>query len=99
MDEIDDRMYFVGDVRAFELVNATKDGQLWVLSSVTLVLVDPSGVLHPYTATQLSAYTWSYVTSNNELSAAGSWRRYWRLSDGSNSETAGYTSFDVQQVT
>lgn len=75
--------FFVGDVKRFNVSNWTLDGSPWPISSAVLTLVDPSGVAHQYQAVQLSSTMWYYDTRNDELSAAGTWRVFWTLSDGS----------------
>lgn len=95
----DTRVYFVGDIKKFEVQNITKDGTAWALTGATLYLVKPDGtVLSPKTATQVDSVTWGYVTVSGDMDTSGVWRRYWRLTDGSSTETYGDFQFFVRSV-
>ncbi len=94
----DTRLFFVGDIKAFEIQNITKDGIPWAITGATLYLVNPSGTVTPYTATQVDSVTWRYITTSLDLGTAGWWRRYWLVTDGSSPNKWGEKSFQVLSV-
>lgn len=77
------QVVFVGDVRRIQVSGFTRDGAAWAITSATLKMVSPSNVVTSYSATQEAAALWYYDTVSSEISAAGLWRCYWVLSDGS----------------
>jgi hypothetical protein len=94
----DTRVYFTGDIKRFRAVNTTKGGVAWVLTAATLYLVKPDGTVIPKTATSISTYIWGFTTSASDLDTSGTWRRYWKVTDGSTTVTYGDYSFYVRSV-
>lgn len=92
----DPRVFFVGDVKRFEVTNITKDGTPWALTAVTLILVKPNGTVLTKTASLIDSVTWGYTTSSGDLDVSGPWRRYWLLTDGSSPNKYGEFSFFVR---
>lgn len=94
----DTRAYFVGDTKKFQARNVDKNGTPWALSSATLYLEDPSGVVAPYAATSTDSVTWTYQSLGIDLSTPGLWHRFWKVNDGTSDDRMGHYSFFVMDA-
>lgn len=100
---VDSGIYFATDTKRFRTydatnaVGATKDGVLWAgITSATLYLVSPAGQVSSFAGVQEAAGIWyaDAVIPAGE----GDWHRYWKLSDGTITETWGRVVFTVRAV-
>lgn len=93
------QVFFVNDVRRFQTSGFTIDGSPWTVTGATLVLINPAGTSHSYTATAASSTLNYYDTLSNELSSSGLWSCYWVLTDGAITLTMPGQTFFVRDVT
>ena len=81
-----DPIYIIGNTHKFLLI-AEKDGVAWDITggTITLYLEKPNGALLTKSATIISgpAGTAYYTTLTTDLSAAGRWKRWWKVVVGS----------------